>query len=685
MALYVGTNYHPHDWTPERWREDIEWMKQAGFQVVRLGHLCWDSYEPDNGVYTFEWFDEVMDAFAQAEIKVLLDISMRPAPGWVHRICPGCDIYTKEGNRQAPWTRYMEDVDDPDYQFYAFRFARILVRRYKDHPALMAFGLCNEQGAGFISYSETARKRFQKWLEKKYVTIDSLNLSWNTQRWSRRLLSFEEVWLPENAVTKGAPEAYLDMRRFYSDGILNFMIHLKELVEQEAPGKMHSSNHVAEGSTPGFDYLKGCREFVDYPGIGFYPDIDPEDENAVLFALMIMQHRLAELKKPMWCIEFQTGDFGGYAGKEGVLRMYALLCLAYRTQMVLAWTWRSMLGGEEQFYFGLLDHDGTCGRKYYEFAQIAKDYRKLEAYHFPYLPKPEAAIAYCYENDSIYEYGTCFYRASYKQQIIDTMNVFYKRNLDCNIVDLRTMEENYRILLIPGHAIMTPQMADTVRNFVRQGGIAVMTAYSAKVNENNAVFDTPQPGLLSEVFGIRIAGFERTHVHPVKAGEKKPTKQLYVKKTQGSLTEGVSCEAAYWEIIERKTAKSYASYEGEEKKNQVFCGNILESCAVSVNTYGKGQAYYVSMEANTQILNWLYEQLAEENGLSRGIASPDGVVVRHIADGESFYVNTTGKTQIISLEQEGWAVLRETHVQGQLILAPYEGDLVVCEEIQHVS
>lgn len=97
MALYIGTNYHPHDWSKERWRTDIQLMKEAGFTTVRLGHLCWDSYEPENGVYTFEWFDEVMDLFAQAQIQVVLDVSMRPAPVWVHKLCPGCNIHDKSG------------------------------------------------------------------------------------------------------------------------------------------------------------------------------------------------------------------------------------------------------------------------------------------------------------------------------------------------------------------------------------------------------------------------------------------------------------------------------------------------------------------------------------------------------------------------------------------------------------
>ncbi|WP_320912212.1 beta-galactosidase, partial [Eisenbergiella porci] len=217
MALYIGTNYHPHDWEKERWKKDVELMAQAGFTTVRLGHLCWDSYEPEEGVYTFEWFDEVMDLFAQAKIGVVLDVSMRPAPVWVHKLCPGCGVYSQGDVSQPSIRRYMEDVEDPAYQYYALRFAEVLTKRYKDHPALFAFGLCNEIGDGYRSLSEYTRKRFTNWLKHKYGTVDALNTAWAARRWSRKLTSFDDVVLPENDWVKGSPEAWLDMRRFYSD------------------------------------------------------------------------------------------------------------------------------------------------------------------------------------------------------------------------------------------------------------------------------------------------------------------------------------------------------------------------------------------------------------------------------------------------------------------------------------
>lgn len=47
QTTYVGTNYHPNDdKNQEKIKKDIMLMKAAGFKVVRMGHLAWDSYEP---------------------------------------------------------------------------------------------------------------------------------------------------------------------------------------------------------------------------------------------------------------------------------------------------------------------------------------------------------------------------------------------------------------------------------------------------------------------------------------------------------------------------------------------------------------------------------------------------------------------------------------------------------------
>ena len=52
------------------------------------------------------------------------------------------------------------------------------------------------------------------------------------------------------------------MRRFFSDGIADFITELAETVEQNAPGKAHTSNHFAEYETLGFDYLKAASDLL---------------------------------------------------------------------------------------------------------------------------------------------------------------------------------------------------------------------------------------------------------------------------------------------------------------------------------------------------------------------------------------------------------------------------------------
>lgn len=669
MALYIGTNYHPHDWDEERWKIDIDLMKKAGFTTVRLGHLCWDSYEPEEGVYTFGWFDRVMDLFAAAGIGVVLDISMRPAPVWVHKLCPGADIFGKGQTMQASLRRYMEDVEDPAYQHYALRFAKILVNRYKKHRALFAFGLCNEIGDGYISHSEYARRRFANWLKKKYGTIDRLNDAWATRRWSRRLTSFDDVYLPENEIAVGAPESRLDMRRFFSDGIGRFFVKLKEVVAENAPGVPHSSNHYAEKGTLGFDYLKVCDLAVDYPGIGVYPEYEVgkyEDDIMVTY-----QQRLAETGKPMWCLEFQTGSGGVYCGPYGVNRMHVFQCLLHRAQMILGWTWRSMLGGEEQYLYGLMGHDGTPTPNYEEYRQIASELNKLQEYAFPYLPDPEIGVAYNYDSDWIAQHSRHQYRQPYHENIKQVHRVLDGRNTDYNIVDLRNIKKHYKLLIIPGHIMMTQQMADTVRNYVKAGGTAIMTGYSGMVDETGKVFGTPRPGYLTDVFGMRIAGFERLdalgmHQMPsyLAGGETGKHEMLEIRNGKKQ----VKVRVDYYEYLELKTARSFAEIVGKNR------------CAVSVNQYGKGKAYYIASEANEELVSWLLEQVEEEVGLKRYVKTPKGVCARKIAETQTFYLNMTNDTVEIQLESQGNGVLTERTYEKAIQLRPYDGELIISSE-----
>lgn len=462
MALYIGANYHPHDWDSSRWRTDVKLMKEAGFTTVRLGHLCWDSYEPEEGVYTFSWFDEVMDLFAEAGIGVVLDVSMRPAPTWVHKLCPGCNIVGKEGNMQPSIRRYMEDVADPAYQKYALRFAEILVKRYRNHPALFAFGLCNELGSGQRSYSEYNRQRFVQWLKHKYGTVEQLNRAWATRRWSRRLTSFDD--------------------------------------------------------------------------------------------------------------------------------------------------------------------------------------------------------------ECVMQYGSRQYHQTGRQNRVEVQKVFYDLNRDFNTISLTNRKHAYKLLILPDYVMISEKEAEEIRRFVAEGGCVIMTAYSATVDEHSQVFGTPRPGRLDDVFGIRVSGFDRTGAEwrdfdgdaKIVEDEKGKRELLKVKAE-----EEFYIDVEYYEELELHTAKAYAAFPDKGL------------CAVSENSYGKGKAYYIAAETNAVILKWLIRKLTPVLGLNEGMKVPEGIQARKIAEGQKFYVNTTNRRISVSIEKPGRGVISEKEYEDELILEPYDAELLI--------
>ena len=134
--LFVGTCYQPIDRSPEQIDQDIAIMRRAGFNVVRMGDLSWDSFEPSQGKFTFEWFDSIMDKMHVAGIRVILDIPGLPAPIWLHRAHPGVDIIAQNGTRLPPAERYMDNISDPNYIREVGILADTLMKRYAHHPAV---------------------------------------------------------------------------------------------------------------------------------------------------------------------------------------------------------------------------------------------------------------------------------------------------------------------------------------------------------------------------------------------------------------------------------------------------------------------------------------------------------------------------------------------------------------------
>jgi beta-galactosidase len=645
--LFVGACYQPIDRTPEQIDRDIAIMRHAGFNIVRMGDLSWDSFEPSQGKFEFEWFDKVMDKMQANGIRVILDIPGSPAPIWLHRAHPGIDIVGQNGTRLPPAERYMDNISDPDYVREVRILTDALTKHYAHHPAVIAIGYDNEIGNGFMSYSEPDRQRFIAWLMKKYGSVDELNKAWATQRWSRRLNSFEDVDLPL-ADGPGPPERYLDLHRYWSDVTVARLEELDEIRQRNTPNLPSISNLWDTASRRGFDYLSTYKSYVSYGAEGFYPG-DPV--SGAFGALMTK----GDLGTPIWFNEFTAGG-GGFYGTPGRSRMYAYLGLMMGAQGTLAWTFNSHLGGEEQALFGLVDHDDTPSWKVDEFARIASEFKELSKYGFPRFTHPEVAIAYSFDswvasNPSGPSSTTRqFFHPSYSDQVQGAFEPFFRANIDTAIINIgHASLSRYKLVVVPADYVMDAASAEALRDYVSSGGSVLMTAFSAKVDDHGQWFSIPLPGRLSDVFGLKTNAFYNSP------------------ETLNFQINGDSIETFvhHYEVLEPSTATVVARFT-----------NIADhSPAVTINKFGKGKAIYLATESNASAITPLMNYLYTVAGIQPGPKTPDGVYAR-VVDGRTLYVNTTGAEKEIPIAGVRKGIIGNRVYDGTVALGSQEADLI---------
>ena len=654
QVLYVGANYHPHDdKNPEKIKKDIELMKAAGLNVVRLGHLAWDSYEPSDGKFDFDWFDTVMNMMDKSGIKVILDIAIRPAPIWLHHKYPSIDITDANGDVQYPNHRYMEDIGDPMYQKYALRFADTLTKRYGKHPALLAFGIDNESGDGRISYSETARQRYISWLKNKYSNLENLNKAWATQRWSRRINQFEEIGFPVATHPTDVPERMLDFRRFVSDEINQLLFKVIEKVNTNAPNALVNTNAWYYSPMKYFDYSQiAYSGKMTREGCGFYPGLSLITNGGVMNALFGISRIQFESTNPFWCTEFTT-----MTAVPNSIRKSAYASLMYGNQMVCGWTWQSMHSGEEQYLEGMIDWDGIPNRKYDEYKKIATEFKKIEKF-FPYKPQAEVGLAFSFPS----QIASSYFPEQHDNQLQACFDLFYLRNMDARIVEISKSSLNYKLLFIPGVAVMDEATATKISDFVKNGGTVIMTSNSAIVDETGRVFASTHPGRLNDVFGIRVGSYEETEaLNEISRKSYKGKKLEFNYKGKA-----IDTESSRFDIIESKGAEIIGSLTSLDKDYPIMTSN----------KYGKGRAIYVGLPANGDVLNPLLDELISELSIKKGPDVPSGVMARQIDKSHFLYLNVSGESKEVQMKGNSRSILFDKDYNGNFTIAPYEPELI---------
>ena len=234
--------------------------------------------------------------------------------------------------------------------------------------------------------------------------------------------------------------------------------------------------------------------------------------------------------------------------------------------------------------------------------------------------------------------------------------------MDARIVEISRSSLNYKLLFVPGVAVMDEATATKIRDFVKNGGTVVMTSNSAIVDETGQVFVSAHLGRLSDVFGIRVGSYEET-----KALNEISRKSFKGKKIEFAYKgKAINTESSRFDVIELKGAEVLGSITSLDRDYPIMTSN----------KYGKGRAIYVGLPAKGEVLNPLLNELISELSLKKGPEVPGDVMVRQIDKNHILYLNVSSEPKEIQMKGNSRSVLSDKDYSDNFTIAPYEPEFI---------
>jgi len=568
--MYVGADYYPEHWPQERWPVDAKLMEKAGFNVVRLAEFAWVFMEPEEGRFEFGWLDKALGILGEHGVSAILCTPTAVMPAWCARKYPETLALQKDGTRITWGVRKNNCFTSGTYRLLSERVTRAMAEHYARTPNVIGWQTDNEFG-GPICHCTSCRADFQDWLRAKYGTLDELNRAWGTHFWGHRYGTWGEIVIP---VDEGShnPSACLDWRRYNSWLNVRFQRDQVRILRDVCP--RHFVTHNFMGLFMDIDYY-ALAEDLDHVSWDNYPVWGkpgiPYDASAAADVMRGLK------RKNFWIMEETAGPGGwgsfGRNPRPGEIRKVAYQQLAHGADGQIWFRWRSCTAGREQYWHGLLGHDGKALRRYREAAQTAHEYHKLAKELDGTTIRAKAAFIYDYESMWALRIQPGFHRNNYHDAMRRYYSALFRAGVAADMVKPSADLAGYRIVFAPDLYILPDAVADSLTRFVADGGVLVTDCRTGVKNETNLCHDRTLPGRLSDALGITIEEYEALS-----------DEMSYAVAGKGGVLSGQFTGVHYADWLTPKGAEALAGYGDWHMK---------EFAAATRNTFGKGTGYYI--------------------------------------------------------------------------------------------
>ena len=661
-----GGDYNPDQWkdTPEIWEEDMRLMKLAHCNAMSVGIFAWSSLEPEEGHFTFDWLDEIMDKLAKNGGYAVLATPSGARPAWMSFKYP--EVLRVQANRQRilHGARHNHCYTSPIYREKTRIINRKLAERYKDHPALLIWHVSNEYGGE--CHCDLCQAAFREWLKVKYEgDLDKLNRAWWTGFWSHTYTDWSQIESPAPHGERSVHGLNLDWKRFVTDQTIDFFKSEIAPLKEVTPDIPVTTNFM--GTYTGLDYWKFARELdvVSWDNYPMWHGEQPDWELGAKIGFVHDINRSLRGGKPFMLMEstpsMTNWQPAAKLKRPGMHLLSSLQAVAHGSDTVQYFQWRKSRGSAEKLHGAVVDHCGHENtRVFRDVTEVGKVLEKLDKLVGTTVC-PEVAVIYDWENRWAMDDAQGVRKEKgYLPACELHYRVFWNQGIPVDVINEDCDFSGYKLLIAPMLYMVRPGVAERMEEFVSNGGTLVTTYWSGIVDENDLCFLGGFPGPLRKVTGIWSEEIDSLYDGECNFAVPVSDNALHLSKEYKAVE--------MLDLIHAETAQVLAAYKTDFYQDRP---------ALTVNSFGKGKAYYIAFRSGLDFLSDFYTRLIRDLDIAKVIDTelPEGVTAQKRSDGKTDYVflmNFSNKEKTVDLVKDVYEDMVDgSKVEGGLHLPGY--------------
>ena len=602
--LLYGAAYYDEYMPYDRLDKDVEMMKKAGINTVRIAESTWSTCEPQPGVFDFSHVERVMDAMEEAGINVIIGTPTYAVPTWMVKAHPDVLAETVKG-RGIYGARQIMDITHPVYLFYAERVIRELMKRTAHRKCVIGFQLDNETKY-YGTAGKNVQEQFVKYIREKFHdNLDAMNYEFGLDYWSNRINAWEDFPDVRGTINGSLGAEFEKFQRTLVDKFLDWQADIVNEYRREDQFVTHNLDFEWRG------YSYGIQPYVNHlhaskcltiAGTDIY---HPTQDDLTGVEIAFGGDLIRSLKQDNYLvIETEAQGFPGWTPYKGQLRLQAYSHLASGANSVMYWHWHSIHNSFETYWKGLLSHDFQENATYREACIIGNEFARLGKHLVNLKKKNEVAVLV--SNEALTALN--WFRIQEQAPGADAKSIYYNdvmrwmydtlyhMNVECDFIWPESENlEQYKAIVVPALYAAPDEVLNRLNQYVENGGTLIASFKSAFANENVKVSHEVQPHILSNCFGVHYDQF----TFPKNVGL---TGEVIPEKPD---QKGNAHPAAkvFMELLVSEGAEVLASYEHY---------NWKDYAAITRNRYGKGQAVYIGCMTDEETLKSVYKAVLPE-------------------------------------------------------------------------